>query len=297
MPNEFEHNFEICKKLCKEVYEEKVQDTYGEWVFISSQGNKEITSGGKISVNKNMNFAYVAYINNKLKEIVIAFRGTNDKLDIITDLNFVFQKIPIITPKFARSTYNKIKSKYKNYKIYLTGHSLGGAYAQLLCAELVQEQDICFAITFNAPGISYSLKKTSKTKALKYNNIHNYVIMNDFIGNFKEHIGDTYYIQPIPFNTLKVEKKVLTPHGGILDYDINILGPHYPKPIGFNTKEAWALYSYDTKNIEPYKTITRKKVKPQNLINAIKIIKDAKNNIKLLNKFEYVANRQTYNLP
>ena len=296
MSNEPEHNFEICKRLCQEVYNKDVPEKINEWIFISSQKSKEIKSGGKISVTEHMNFAYVAYKNEELKEIIIAYRGTNDKLDIITDLNFVFEKIPIITPKFAKNSYNELKNKYKNYKIYLTGHSLGGAYAQLLCAQLMQNQDICFAITFNAPGMDYALEKTNATKAIKYSNISNYVIMNDFIGNFRAHIGNTYYIQPIPFNKIIRDNKKLTPHGGILYYDKNFLGQHHSKPTGFGTKEAWALYSYDCNNDESYKTIIKSKVRPKNLLTAIEIIKDVKNNIKLLNNFEYIANKKNYSL-
>lgn len=284
-----EHNFEICKKLSKEVYNDKLPSNIDGWKSFDSG-----TCGEQTNAYKKLNFACVSFIKDK--EIIIAFRGTNDKADVVTDLNFVFNKTPIATPKFAREFYNKLKEKCSDCKIYFTGHSLGGAYAQLLCAQLVKEQDICRAITFNAPGMAYALDNKNASDTIKYPNISNYVVMNDFVGNFKAHIGNTYYIQPFPLDKINADGKKETSHGCILSYDEATYGPCFSKPIGFGTKESWALYCYDVKNEEPYKVILKKSIRPQNLEKAIAIIKDPKNNIKLLNKFEYKTALNNYSL-
>ena len=291
-----EHNFEICKILSKKVYDDNMPENIDGWQMLKFDGQGTVTNKQtKVNVFKELNFACAAYRKNN--EIIIAFRGTNDKTDMITDLNFVFKEIPLVTSKFAREFYDRLKKMCADCKIYFTGHSLGGAYAQLICAQLVNECDICKAITFNAPGMAYALDGKNASNAIKYPNISNYVVMNDFVGNFKAHIGETYYIQPYPLDKINEEGKKETSHGCILSYAETSFGPYFSKPIGFGTKEAWALYCYDIKNGEPYKVGLKKSIRPQNLENAINIIKDPKNNIKLLNKFEYKTSLNSYLLP
>jgi hypothetical protein len=290
-----EHNFEICKTLSKKVYDDNMSENIDGWQMLKFEGQGTVTNEQKkVNVFKELNFACAAY--RKDNEIIIAFRGTNDKADVITDLNFVFKEIPLVTPKFAREFYDKLKKMCADCKFYFTGHSLGGAYAQLLCAQLVKENDIDKAITFNAPGMAYALDDKNASKDLKYPNISNYVVMNDFVGNFKAHIGETYYIQPFPLDRKNEDGTIETSHGCILSYDEATFGAYFSKPIGFGTKEAWALYCYDVKNSEPYKVILKRSIRPQNLENAINIIKDPQNNIKLLNDFKYKTGKQEYEL-
>lgn len=284
-----EHNFEICKKLSREIYNKSLSLNIDGWQRIDVEQH-----GQQGNASTKLNFACASYA--KANEIIITFRGTNDFIDIVTDLNFVINQVPAFTSKFARAFYNKTKKKYPDFKYYFTGHSLGGAYAQLICAQLVKECDICDAITFNAPGMAYVIDDKNANKDLKYPNIHNYVVMNDFVGNFKAHIGETYCIQPYPLDTINTEGKKETSHGCILSYNEVTFGACFSKPVGFGTKEAWALYCYDVKNSEPYRFVLKKAIRPKDLENAIVIIKDPKNNIKLLNKFEYKTNFNEYTL-
>ncbi|MDD3420246.1 MAG: lipase family protein [Candidatus Gastranaerophilales bacterium] len=284
-----EKNFPICLKLSKEIYKDEIPTKIDGWARIDG-----VCDENNSDTYKKLNFACGAY--KKDDEIIIAFRGTNDLLDIITDFSFVIRKIPAMTPKIAQNYYNKIQQQCPNCKIYFTGHSLGGAYAQLICAQLIQENKDCKAITFNAPGMGYVLNTKKFDKSLDYSSISNYVVMNDFIGNFKSHIGYTYYIQPFPLDSLKEDGTLETSHGCILSYNEEKFGPCFSKPEGFGTKESWAIYCYDVKNKEKYKILLNKRIRPKDLENAIKIIQSQKDKIKLKNSFTYKTKGKEYSL-
>ena len=298
-----EHNFEICKTLSKKVYDDNMQENIDGWQMLKLEGQGTGTNETKkINVFRELNFACAAF--RKGNEIIIAFRGTNGKVDYITDLSFVIKKLPSVTTRFARSFYDKIKARYKDCKISFTGHSLGGGYAQILSAQLVKDNDLCSAITFNAPGTGYILNKQEKEKYKNELNalVSNYVIMNDFVGNFREHIGSTYYIQPFPLDRFQKDHptKKETSHGCILSYDEIEFGPHFNHPAGFRSLEAWALWIYDVNNTNPDDKNIREflglKVKDQYLKNAKLIIENPRNNIKLINSFKYKTEKQEYEL-
>lgn len=67
------------------------------------------------------------YVNSKLVEVVIAFRGTDDKKDWIQNIAPLHHEQ---TP-FAEFCFRRVLEKYKNTsaKIVATGHSLGGGLA------------------------------------------------------------------------------------------------------------------------------------------------------------------------
>ena len=51
-------------------------------------------------------------------------------------------------------------------------------------------------------NMSYVVKPSfdffNKSISVTYNNITNYSVLNDYIGNFQAYVGYTYYIPPIP---------------------------------------------------------------------------------------------------
>lgn len=311
-----EHNFEICQKLSNRAYKEE-QSPLGDWLPITFIGYGEIKSNKvkEVPVYHNLNLACIAYRNDKTKEVIIAFRGTEQKdcLDFVTDFQFVFRKIPAITTNIAKKAYNQIKAKYKDYSFYLTGHSLGGAYAQILGAELIRDNDLCRAIAFNPPGTNYALERIEKglTPKDKSNfekelasRINNYVIMNDFVGNFQAHIGSTYYIQPFPLDKHNADGNIETPHNFILEYTEANLGNHIPQPAGFFTANACALWCFDVNNRNSgalfwfVKKVLDVDVSAKDLEKALKIIEELKvnNKITLLNSFKYKTERKEYEL-
>lgn len=108
---------------------------------------------------KNGNFVCAAYKNGN--KIIISFRGTDDALDIFdADLSIIRNKIPKGDFEKAENFYNDLLKYYNDkgekVEIEFTGHSLGGAIAQLMGAKYGNK-----TITFNAPGVLNLLNKLS----------------------------------------------------------------------------------------------------------------------------------------
>ena len=157
-------------------------DEISNWQVLDIPGNN--ASGVYETLNSFAAVAYGRYdTNNKLQEIVIAYRGTDSILDWTpSNLQILLTLTPSQKNK-AIEFYDKVAENYEGIDITITGHSLGGALAQYV-ASLKQEP----AITFEAPGIDIPSGGTIE-------NIINYVNMNDPVGSYREHIGETrYYI-------------------------------------------------------------------------------------------------------
>lgn len=144
-------------------------------------------------------FQATAYINETSKEVVIAYTGTNDIKDWKeNNFKIAMDNIPSQF-NYADDFYNLITKKHDGYKITVTGHSLGGAYAQLIGAKYDVD-----TVTFNAPGVAHLLDNIApnlSSDPSTYKNIKNYSLSNDILnivantaGNYQL-IGE-YYIMP-----------------------------------------------------------------------------------------------------
>jgi len=92
-----------------------------------------------------------AYLHENGKELIVAYRGTDDLSDAATDVAIFLGKYPN-QALHAEKTLSEIISKIRNIKsIYLTGHSLGGGLASLMA-----DAHNLPAVTFNAPGMARS---------------------------------------------------------------------------------------------------------------------------------------------
>lgn len=299
-----EEHFEVCKFFSKQVYDSIIISEYTtqqaeKWTLIKTLLNNDYRPYIKD------NFVCCAY--KKDNDIIIAFRGTDDLKDIFADMRFLVKETPRKSVKYAREYYNKIKKENPGCKFIFTGHSLGGAYAEIISYQLAKEKDEALkgAITFNAPGTDYLFdeKETEIREYLKQI-VSNYVIMNDYVGNFQAHVGNTYYFQPYLLNKYCInnvgEKERETAHGCILNYNIKDFGPRYQHSKEFGTKEAWALWVYDVNNTNPNEKLIKKaldnlmRVKTQDLEKAISIINYS--DIKLLNSFHYQTDVEPYDL-
>ena len=92
------------------------------------------------------------------KNLIIAFRGTDDPSELIKDAKILFNtsKVPDIVKtqmKKIKSILDEKKLTYDN--IYVTGHSLGGyeAYYGLLEASKLFGDKVKGVVNFNGPGI------------------------------------------------------------------------------------------------------------------------------------------------
>lgn len=100
-----------------------------------------------VSSGKKTNFYGVAFRN--AKDVIISFRGTDDTDDIIDDINLgVFSKWTDSIEYAIDFTEKVISQLGTDVNLYFTGHSLGGALAQIV-GKIFNAKKI---VTFNALG-------------------------------------------------------------------------------------------------------------------------------------------------
>ena len=240
------------------------------WQVLDIPGNN--ASGVYETLNSFAAVAYGRYdTNNKLQEIVIAYRGTDSILDWTpSNLQILLTLTPSQKNK-AIEFYDKVAENYEGIDITITGHSLGGAIAQLLGAKYGNK-----TVTFNVPGMLNMLDQIGCSTTAEYSNITNYAVLNDYVGNFRAHVGDTYYIPPIPVEN----EPFYDTHNGIFAYTEATHGEIFSKIPGFTTEHALALWFYDQNNdLLDVKNLLATKVKPQDLYDAILLVEQYVGNV------------------
>ena len=150
-------------------------------------------------------YSGAAFVNDKTGEVVVANRGSRDprtgpglRQDWLGSDPKIAAQDPKRIPKAfddARSFATDVRKQFPNAPIYFTGHSLGGAEAQVQAATVTGSR----ATTFAAPGAKFAVSSDQGAKAA--GNVVNYVLPGDLVGARGDHIGIT---------------AVLIPAGGIL---------------------------------------------------------------------------------
>jgi len=103
--------------------------------------------------DSNTGFSARAFRNVLTGEVVVSYRGSDDRKDWTgSNVDLFFQQKPE-TLQLAVKFYNEVKDTFGGTPI-VTGHSLGGALAQLVAA---LESTTGYA--FNAPGVLSILKR------------------------------------------------------------------------------------------------------------------------------------------
>lgn len=183
-------------------------------------------------------FQATAYINETSKEVVIAYTGTNDIKDWKeNNFKIAMDNIPSQF-NYADDFYNLITKKHDGYKITVTGHSLGGAYAQLIGAKYDVD-----TVTFNAPGVAHLLPLISSdfnlsTDPKSYTNITNYNIANEWLNELN--IGLGYQLLGTSYILPGVDKNIIDAHN-----DFKTLKSEYSNAILY---EVWANGNKDKCN-------------------------------------------------
>lgn len=156
--------------LSDQVYKEKFADA-GAWKVVDSY------------VDPNTGFQGAAYLNRVTNKVVVAFRGTDlsERNDLRANTNIAGFKGDIFDRQVggARELIERVQKSYPNTGVSLTGHSLGGAIAQVVGSESGLETH-----TFNAPGVSHMVKNPSGM-----DHIYNHVRDSDIIGTAGDHVG------------------------------------------------------------------------------------------------------------
>lgn len=144
-----------------------------------------------------------AYSSTDGEQVVLAIAGTDDVQDWIADGTFI-NPLGVPTEKFksyidkAVENLISLKNKYPNAKITLTGHSLGGAIAQILA-----NASGINATTFNAPGAAQTIKYLDSLgplhalfQPLSGETIVNYRIYGDLVSTVGDQLGATVTFEP-----------------------------------------------------------------------------------------------------
>ncbi len=229
----------ICSALAEAVYNgEKTlseilveHDLSGNsWIQMDLDSDPLTTTYYYESAN---GFASAAYTNGDGSEIIISYRGTEDTVeDWLANGQIAIGQIP---NQFADalSFYLQIKEANPDANIIITGHSLGGALAELIGAiaedlsnKSIDSSNYVATYAFNPPGIShliseirniaYNYFSTLYPERLEeiiqlisqdnnYSTINDYVNMSDIVGNLTDvyvggnyigdHLGTTYFLK------------------------------------------------------------------------------------------------------
>jgi hypothetical protein len=108
------------------------------------------------------------YANENAKTVIIGFRGTviSDLRDIISDANIVLGSEER-NERFKKSLdkYEEVEEKYPNYKIGVTGHSLGSLIAVLTGEKMGADKIVVFNGAFGTnPRMTQLLKDSRACK-------------------------------------------------------------------------------------------------------------------------------------
>lgn len=174
-----------------------------------------------VKVSPPSKTGFYACVLKKGDEIIIAYRGTDEKnKDLKSDIQIGSKNLPE-QAKEANTFAIEVMDEFRGCKIYVTGHSLGGALAQIVGSLFGLK-----TATFNPAGMDSVLRRG----ILKYNPevIVNYHTEGDFLrkGWLFDDVGTNYIVEPIkksktinynhilenmkPLNTAKIDTKA--PH-------------------------------------------------------------------------------------
>ena len=172
-------------------YHEKLKQAS---IYVYHEGNAQLPLGYRVidkAENKENGFYAEAYSDGK--DIIIAYRGTEDVQDFLIDLNMAYSQLPNQCIDAVRF-YDKVANN-NNSDITVTGHSLGGSNAEIVSAIRGS-----VAVTFNAYGVRDMFTPYTK---LKEDNIVNYVNEMDVLTmvNGHNHLGKIYSVSDIVEHT------------------------------------------------------------------------------------------------
>jgi hypothetical protein len=127
----------------------------------------------------NTDFKGCVYVSKSYKEAVVAFQGTVPSKggDLLADAQLAIFGLVGMLPQYcdaATRLFDRTRQVYPDYEISFTGHSLGGALAQVLG----HWTGLPF-VTFNAPGMWGDIQKSKLVPWSRAN------MVKSIVGTFK----------------------------------------------------------------------------------------------------------------
>ena len=214
--------YEEGDNLTNGFYNTDTIDQYYYWLNFANiselNQNWKIISYVNVSCYKIVNiedhFSATAYQNGK--NIVVAFRGTNEPIEWADDfINYGagnFHSEELATISFINSIYKNFIIGHPDRKLYITGHSLGGYLAQIAAAELIKKgyaNRLEKVVYFNGMGLlfnrfSLDLNTVNQKRQIinilkEYGNFDSpngklicYRLNGDLVSKLGEHCGCVY---------------------------------------------------------------------------------------------------------
>jgi len=183
-------------------------------------------------------FDAIAVRNNTTGEIVIAYRGTDDGKDIAGNwLQLALQNEVPQQYEEAKAFFLQVRNTYGG-NITLTGHSLGGALAQLVAAlNPNPDGSTASTYTYNAPGVEGIYRGKAQEEgqtvlpASSFTAIRNYNLAFDPVSSRGVQLGSSINYDPNSLEGLQVFGAIiaggLNPSLGVLIFGNTLLGSHY----------------------------------------------------------------------
>lgn len=175
-----------------------------------------------------------AFRNDQTGAIVIANRGSRATLEGLrqdwggSDVQILAQGNLGIPKAFDDATNfaARVRRANPDAEVTYTGHSLGGAEAQVQAAVANGK-----AVTFGAPGVAFAVDKGFAAAAS--GNVVNYVLPGDLVGMSGTHVGQTVMILPSGTTAIKdgVVLAVAAAVGGplgLLAAALGLVGANHP---------------------------------------------------------------------
>ncbi len=127
-------------------------------------GSSPLHGWRRIDKIENKNFFAAAYRQDRTNFVAVAYRGTviGSKRDYAADVGGIGFSLNTLLLEIQTAVDFAYKYSQINDDIWLVGHSLGGAYVQLVAAILNM-----WGVTFNAPGVLNLVNQVSTRLATK----------------------------------------------------------------------------------------------------------------------------------
>lgn len=148
-----------------------------------------LPEGWRLAKHTEIKRGYFAAVFISGNNLILAHRGTDEAVDSVSNILIYLNTIPtqaIIATYFTDS----VVDEHSNKRITHTGHSLGGAIAELIALKTGTK-----AISFDAPGIKKIADKFLKFIPHDLTQITSYLAAPNLVNSVGEHITDPIMIR------------------------------------------------------------------------------------------------------